>query len=105
MPPSPLKLAWLYSPGVDKGAILVYAVEAGANVPRCRVVKKVAAFPASAPETDAAVAEAVINSAVESDVWSPVTRMPTVNAARESPVAGRPQHTRCGGATHTPGIQ
>src|ERR1700683_4605336 len=40
-------------PGVDKGAILVHAVEAGTNVPRCCVVKEVAAFPASAPETDA----------------------------------------------------
>src|SRR5208282_4652548 len=79
--------------GVNEGAILVYAVEAGANVPRCCVVKEVSTFPAPTPETNAAVPEAVINPTVESDVRSPVARMPAVSAAHESPVAGRPKQT------------
>src|SRR5271170_858958 len=61
---------------IYKSAILVHAVEANAHVPRRCVVSEGAAFPASAPETNAAVAEAVINSAVESDVRSPVAPMP-----------------------------
>ena len=69
-------------------------METGAHVPRCGVVKKVAAFPSSAPKTDAAVSKAVINSTIESDVWPPITRVPTVNAAPESPVTGRPKQHR-----------
>src|ERR1700722_14227518 len=74
-------------PRVDKGSILVYAVEAGSDVPRCRVIEEVTAFPAPAPEADATVAEAVINSAIKSDVRPPVAGMPAVSAGRESPVA------------------
>jgi hypothetical protein len=75
-------------PGADKATIRVYAVEADAHVPRCCVVEEVAAFPAPAPEADAAVAEAGINSSVESDVRSTIASMPTVGAGRDSPVAG-----------------
>src|SRR5271166_2799946 len=78
----------------DIRTILVHAVEPSAHMPRGGVVPECAAFPASAPETDAAIAEAVVNSTVESNVWSPISGVPAVSSTRKSPVTGRPEQTR-----------
>src|SRR5207237_171891 len=78
----------------DHGAILVHAVEAGAYAPHCGVVAEDAAFPASAVEPDAAVPEAIIDSAVEANVRPPVAGVPTINATHKAPITGPPQEPR-----------
>src|ERR1700728_1105488 len=77
----------------DEAAILVDAVKARADMPRRRVVQEVSAVPASAVESNAAVAEPIVNSAVESHVRSPIAPVPSIGAAHKSPVAGRPKQT------------
>src|SRR5277367_378715 len=67
------------------------------HVGDCRVIGKMAAFPPSAPESHAHISETVIHSAIEADVRAPIAAMPTVNAARKSPIPGGPQNTSPGG--------
>jgi hypothetical protein len=67
------------------------------------VVVERPAAPFSATKADAAVAEAVVHSAVEADVRAPITAVPSIHAVGESPVAGGPQQAyRCNhpGARH-----
>src|SRR5580704_12141860 len=54
------------------------------------VVEKVAALPIAALVTPAAVAVAVVDAAVESHLWSPVSRVPQEYRAISRPVSGRP---------------
>src|SRR5262249_6788033 len=59
------------------------------------VVERVAS-PVAADVTDAEVAEAVVDAAVETYVWAPVSGVPYVHAVRPSPVARRPQRANEG---------
>src|ERR1700732_1287699 len=78
---------------VDHGAVDVDVAHHGlVHVHDCGVVGKGAASPLAADEADAAVTEAVVNAAVESDVRTPVAGVPYVKAAAEAPVAGCPKH-------------
>src|SRR5271170_6294129 len=56
------------------------------------VVEESAAAPFAATETDAAIAEAVVNAAVEADVWAPVAAVPNIEAVVPAPVTGSPEH-------------
>src|ERR1017187_6608672 len=66
------------------------------DVGHAAVVVERASAPVSASEAETAVAVAVIDSAVEADVRTPITTMPSINTVRESPVARSPQQAyRC----------
>ena len=82
---------------VDDGAILVDVghVDA-AEVRHGAVVGEDSAAPLAAEEADAAVAESVVNPAIEADVRAPVAGVPSISAARKSPVAGGPQNANTG---------
>lgn len=54
------------------------------------VVEESAVAPFSTEKADAAIAEAIVNATVKTDVRAPVTGMPGVKATAPSPVAGRP---------------
>ena len=77
---------------LNDGAILVDVghVDA-AEVRHGAVVGEDPAAPLAAEEADAAVAESVVNPAIEADVRTPVAGVPSVSATRKSPVAGSPQ--------------
>ena len=55
------------------------------------VIGKVTALPAPAPEARAAIAEAVVNAAIEADVRPPVAFMEDECAAAPAPIARSPQ--------------
>src|ERR1700688_4458449 len=70
---------------VDHGAVDVDVADHGlVHAHDCGVVGKGAASPFAADEADAAVTEAVVNTAVESDVRTPVARVPDVKAAAKA---------------------
>jgi len=54
------------------------------------VVKERPVVPISPPVTDPAITEAVVDAAIISDVWPPVSGVPSVNATIVAPVAGSP---------------
>jgi len=56
------------------------------------VVEEGATSPLSAVEADAAVSEAIVDAAVEADMWAPIAPVPAIEAIREGPVARSPQH-------------
>src|SRR5580698_8880093 len=56
------------------------------------VVEERAAAPFAADEAFAAVAESVINAAIEADVRAPVSSVPGIDTVVPSPVARRPKH-------------
>ena len=68
----------------------------GVNVHYGRVVREHSVIPASADEADSAIAKSIINSAVESDVRSPISRMPEIAAGAPAPVTGRPEQSNLG---------
>src|SRR5580658_7520535 len=55
------------------------------------VVVELSAPPLAAAESHAAVAEAVVDAAVEADMRTPIAPVPGVDAARPAPIAGCPQ--------------
>src|SRR5580658_433309 len=57
------------------------------------VIEKVSALPVASGEADANVAEAVVNASVKTDVRSPVTGIPGVDAISPTPVTGSPEET------------
>jgi hypothetical protein len=76
----------------DYGPIDIDVLDVDAvHVHHSGVIEESAVAPFSADETDAAVAETVVNAAVEADVWSPISGMPGVDAIAPAPVAGGPE--------------
>src|SRR5277367_6164098 len=81
----------------DDGAVLVDVGHMdAAEVRDSVVVGKCSTAPLAADETDAAVAEAVVNSAVEADVRAPIASVPAINAASEAPIARSPKNANPG---------
>src|SRR5580698_5022636 len=97
---------WAVKAGVhivhDHGPVVDVMDARHIHVHHCAVVEECAASPLAAPEAYAAVAEAIINAAIKSDVRAPIAAVPTIQAACESPVARsqehayRPDHPRPG---------
>ena len=84
---------------VDDGVLLNHGavfVDVGhmhaAEVRDRAVIRKGSATPLAAEEADAAVAEAVVHSAVEANVGAPVAAMPSVETTCESPITGSPEY-------------
>jgi hypothetical protein len=63
------------------------------NVGHATVVIEPVALPIPAEKSRAGVAKAIIDAAVETDVWSPVAAIPNVETVIPAPVAGRPKHS------------
>jgi len=55
------------------------------------VVKEFAATPFAAYEAFTEVSKAVIDAAIESDVWAPIAGIPHIEAINPTPVSGSPQ--------------
>ena len=66
----------------------------------CTVVIEHSAVPIPARVTDSAVAEAIIDAAVEAHVGTPITRAPHVYAIAPTPITRSPQET--GARRHNP---
>jgi hypothetical protein len=64
--------------------VRVGIVKAGANVPARGIIKEMAAFPMTAPEAGPEIAKSIVNSAVESDLRSPIAGVPKVASIPES---------------------
>src|SRR5580698_8392705 len=83
---------------LNDGAIFVDVgyVDA-AEISRGTVVGKDSAAPFAAEEAYAAVAESIVNTAVEADVRAPVSGVPCIGSTHKSPVAGGPQNAHSWG--------
>src|SRR5882762_6214162 len=62
----------------------------GTDVDHLAVVVHMAALPVAALIARTGVAKTIVHTAVESDMRSPISRVPQVGAASEAPVAGCP---------------
>jgi hypothetical protein len=80
----------------DDGSVHVHVVEvaAAAYVHDCGVVKECAVAPFAAAESHTAVAKAVVNPSIETDVRPPIALVPDIGSIHPAPVAGRPEQTR-----------
>jgi hypothetical protein len=67
------------------------AVNAGANVPARGVIKEMTAFPTTAPEAGSEITKSIVNSAVESDVRSPITAVPQIGSITKAPPSRSPK--------------
>src|SRR5580704_4978277 len=75
---------------------VVDVMEPAADVPDVRVVKEMAALPASAVETGAEPTEAVINAAIETYCGTPEASVPNEAGAAPSPPSRSPEETDFG---------
>src|SRR5580692_2979719 len=82
---------------VDHCAV-IYVVHVGdVHVVHAAVVEEVAPVPVATFITEAAVAETVVNAAVEANLRAPVAGVPEISATTPAPVARRPEEAdlRC----------
>jgi hypothetical protein len=63
------------------------------NVGHATVVIVPVALPIAAEKSGTRVTKAIINSAVETDVWSPIAAIPKVETVVPAPVARSPEHS------------
>lgn len=94
-PPARTIEAISWSAGHNRRAIDVDVAKTRANAQHGRVVAENVPGPHSAQKADADVAEAVVHTAVKSDVRTPVSFMPHIDSVDESPIPRRPQQTHC----------
>src|SRR5215469_2945946 len=81
---------------IDDGRVVGVVDLGDVRVGHGAVVIVTPATPVAAGKTDASVAEAVVNAAVEADSWSPVAGVPDIQAFAKSPVPGSPEQARFG---------
>ena len=80
---------------IDDYVAAIDVMKAKAHMHNRAVVEERSASPLAANEADAAVAETIVNAAVEANVRTPISLVPAVPAMLKAPVAGRPEHA-CG---------
>jgi hypothetical protein len=79
---------------VDYRAVHISVVDHGSvDVSHCGVITIRAARPAPAIETDTAETETIVDTAVESNMRTPVAGVPLVQAIPKSPISRRPQNS------------
>src|SRR5271165_2173418 len=76
---------------VNHGAVVNIVNVVDVHVVHAAVVEKVAAVPVATLVAESAVAEAIINSAIEADVRAPVTSVPEISSAAPAPISGSPE--------------
>jgi hypothetical protein len=64
----------------------------GADVDDRSIIEIIVAAPVAALETDTAISEAVVHTAVKPNMRPPIATVPDVDAVGPTPVARRPQH-------------
>ena len=69
------------------------------------VIEKCTAAPVTALESNTTITEAVVHTAVEANMRTPVAAVPEIDATAPTPVARRPQQSGLGGSTQVPGTQ
>jgi hypothetical protein len=77
---------------VDDGMVIYVGDVDTAHIHDRAVIKVGTAAPVTALESNTAITEAVIHTAVEADMRAPVATVPGVDATAPTPVPGRPQH-------------
>jgi hypothetical protein len=77
---------------VDDGMVIYVGDVDTAHIHDRAVIKVGTAAPVTALESNTAIPEAVIHTAVEADMRAPVATVPGVDATAPTPVPGRPQH-------------
>src|SRR5215468_2025682 len=88
---------------VDHGLVVdVCDVDASEIVHRA-IVDEHAAPPKAARIAHAGIAKSVIDATVEADVWSPITRVPKIDAIPPAPIARGPKQAHRGGQYPRPG--
>jgi hypothetical protein len=75
---------------VYEAAINIGVVDIRTHMPARAVVEKMAAVPMAAPETGSEITKPVVNSSIESNVWTPKARVPQVTSSTPAPPSGRP---------------
>jgi hypothetical protein len=79
---------------VDDDRLVVDVGDVGdVNVGHATVVKEPVTLPISTVETRPRIPEAIINAAVKTNMWSPITAIPKVEAVIPAPVARGPKHS------------
>src|SRR5580700_4380581 len=64
----------------------------GAEICNGTIVGEHATAPLTTEESNAAIAEAVVHTAIEADVWPPIAGVPAVEAACERPITRGPKN-------------
>jgi hypothetical protein len=78
---------------VDDGSVGVHVTDDGSiHVRDGRIIVECSASPETAHVADTEIAEAVVDSAVETDARAPITLVPYITRERVTPVAWRPIH-------------
>src|SRR5215470_1838028 len=81
---------------IDDGRVVGVVDLGDVHIGHGAVLIVIPAAPVAAGKTDASVAEAVVNAAVEADSWSPVACVPDIQPFAKSPVTGSPHVARPG---------
>ena len=81
---------------VDDRLVVRVMNDRGVYVHDRGVVEEAAPLPVSAFEAGAHVSESIKNATVEADLFSPVARVPKVNAVAPAPISWSPQETNLG---------
>ena len=76
---------------VHHGSVVHVVNVRSVDVVHRAVVKEMIAAPVAALVAESAVTEAVVNAAVEADMWSPETGVPEISTAAPAPIAWSPQ--------------
>jgi hypothetical protein len=66
-------------------------VNTGAHMPGGGIIKEMAALPMPTPKTGSVITKSIVNSAVESNVRSPITAMPKVTSITPTPPPWSPK--------------
>src|SRR5215831_13937858 len=81
---------------VDYSLVIDVCNVDAAEIVHCSVVGEHAAAPKAAGVANAGVAESVIDAAVEADAWTPIARVPDIDAIVPAPIARGPKQAHLG---------
>src|ERR1700681_1096922 len=82
--------------GVDNRPLVDVVDDGDVYVVYSRVIEELSTIPVTAFVADSDVAVTVVDSSVETDVWTPISDIPDIQAARPTPIAWRPQKADLG---------
>ena len=81
---------------VDHRPLVDIVDDGDVHVVYSRVIEELSAIPITSFVADSDVAVTVVNSSVESDVWTPISDIPEVRAVRPTPITRRPEKADLG---------
>jgi hypothetical protein len=83
--------------GVDDCPLVDVVDDGDVYVVYSTVIEELSSTPVTAFVADSDVAVTVVDSAVEADVWTPISDIPDIEAIRPTPIAWRPEEADFGG--------